>query len=98
MQAIKPLNAVLNENYKKQLSTNEYQLILNPHEALFVVFRGVAQRHERTIRAPVRQRFMELIELSERLNDAPREVVLRHVARSMLGNVALALHLPPEYR
>lgn len=41
---------------------------------------------------------MELIELSERLHDAPREVVLRHVARVMLGNVAVALDLPPEFR
>jgi hypothetical protein len=33
-QAIKPLDAVLNDNYKKQLATNEYMLILNPHEEL----------------------------------------------------------------
>lgn len=33
-QAIKPVATVLNENYKKQLATNEYQLILNPHEEL----------------------------------------------------------------
>src|ERR1700749_1251467 len=33
-QAIKPVSSVLNENYKNQLSTNEYQLILSPHEEL----------------------------------------------------------------
>jgi 2'-5' RNA ligase len=33
-QAIKPIASVLNENYKSQLATNEYQLILNPHEEL----------------------------------------------------------------
>jgi len=33
-QAIKPVAAVLNENYKRQLATNEYLLILNPHEEL----------------------------------------------------------------
>jgi 2'-5' RNA ligase len=33
-QAIKPVSSVLSENYKKQLSTNEYQLILSPHEEL----------------------------------------------------------------
>jgi 2'-5' RNA ligase len=33
-QAIKPIAATLNENYKKQLAVNEYQLILNPHEEL----------------------------------------------------------------
>jgi len=33
-KAIKPVAAVLNENYKKQLATNEYLLILHPHEEL----------------------------------------------------------------
>jgi 2'-5' RNA ligase len=33
-QAIKPVATVLNEHYKNQLSTNEYQLILSPHEEL----------------------------------------------------------------
>jgi 2'-5' RNA ligase len=33
-QAIKPIAAVLNETYKRQLATNEYLLILNPHEEL----------------------------------------------------------------
>ena len=33
-QAIKPVAATLNENYKKQLAVNEYQLILHPHEEL----------------------------------------------------------------
>jgi 2'-5' RNA ligase len=33
-QAIKPVAAVLHETYKKQLATNEYSLILNPHEEL----------------------------------------------------------------
>lgn len=34
MQAIKPVTTILNENYKKQLATSEYQLILSPHEEL----------------------------------------------------------------
>jgi 2'-5' RNA ligase len=33
-QAIKPIATVLNETYKRQLATNEYLLILNPHEEL----------------------------------------------------------------
>ena len=33
-QAIKPIATVLNESYKRQLATNEYMLILNPHEEL----------------------------------------------------------------
>jgi AcrR family transcriptional regulator len=68
-----------------------------PHQVLFQVQAHAAATADPVIRAPVRQRFIELIELSERLNDAPRELVLRHVARAMLGNVALALDLPPEY-
>lgn len=70
----------------------------HPHQVLFQVQAHAAAAAEPAIREPVRQRFIELIELSERLNGAPRELVLRHVARAMLGNVALALDLPPEYR
>jgi AcrR family transcriptional regulator len=68
-----------------------------PHQVLFQVQAHAAATADPAIRAPVRQRFIELIELSERLNDAPRELVLRHVARALLGNVGLALDLPPEY-
>jgi AcrR family transcriptional regulator len=69
-----------------------------PHQVLFQVQAHAAAAADPAIREPVRQRFIELIELSERLNGASRELVLRHVARAMLGNVALALDLPPEYR
>lgn len=69
-----------------------------PHQVLFQVQAHAAAAADPEIREPVRRRFIELIELSERLNGAPRDLVLRHVARSMLGNVALALDLPPEYR
>src|SRR5580704_8323388 len=69
-----------------------------PHQVLFQVQAHAAAAADPAIRGPVRARFIELIQLSERLNGAPRDLVLRHVARSMLGNVALALDLPPEYR
>jgi len=69
-----------------------------PHQVLFQVQAHAAAAADPEIREPVRRRFIELVELSERLNGAPRDLVLRHVARSMLGNVALALDLPPEYR
>ncbi len=69
-----------------------------PHQVLFQVQAHAAAAADPAIREPVRRRFIELVELSERLNGAPRELVLRHVARSMLGNVALALDLPPDYR
>jgi AcrR family transcriptional regulator len=77
-----------------------YRMLLDrrPHQVLFQVQAHAAATADPVIREPVRKRFMELIELSERLHDAPREVVLRHVGRVMLGNVAVALDLPPEFR
>ncbi len=69
-----------------------------PHQVLFQVQAHAAAAADPEIREPVRRRFIELVELSEQLNGAPRDLVMRHVARSMLGNVALALDLPPEYR
>ena len=77
-----------------------YRTLLDrrPHQVLFQVQAHAAATADPVIRAPVRQRFMEIIELSERLHDAPREVVLRHVGRVMLGNVAVVLDLPPEFR
>lgn len=68
-----------------------------PHLVLFQMQAHAAATADPAIREPVRQRFMELVELSEQRSGAPRDVVLRHVARSMFGNVALALGLPPEY-
>jgi AcrR family transcriptional regulator len=77
-----------------------YRTLLHadPHQVLFQVQAHAAATADPVIREPVRQRFMELIEFSERLHNAPREVVLRHVGRVMLGNVAVALDLPPEFR
>ena len=68
-----------------------------PHQVLFQIQAHAAAAADPAIREPVRRRFMELVELSERSSGAPRDLVLRHVARSMFGNVALALDLPPEY-
>jgi hypothetical protein len=69
-----------------------------PHQVLFQVQATAAAAPDPGIREPVRARFIELVQLSERPNAVPRELVLRHVARSVLGNVALALDLPPGYR
>ena len=69
-----------------------------PHLVLFQIQAHAAAAADPAIREPVRRRFIELVELGERVGGAPRDLVLRHVARSMLGNVALALDLPPEYR
>ncbi len=69
-----------------------------PHQVLFQVQAHAAASADPVIREPVREGFIELIELNQRLHGAPRDMVLRHVARVMLGNVAVALDLPPEYR
>ena len=83
----------------EQALDRAYQVMFDerPHQVLFQVQAHAAAAADPAIREPVRRRFIELVELSER-NGAPRELVLRHVARAMLGNVALALDLPPEYR
>jgi AcrR family transcriptional regulator len=83
----------------EQALDRAYQVLFDerPHQVLFQVQAHASAAADPAIREPVRRRFIELVELSER-NGAPRELVLRHVARAMLGNVALALDLPPEYR
>ena len=84
----------------EQALDRAYQRLLRerPHQVLFQIQAHAAAAADPAIREPVRRRFIELVELSERVGGAPRDLVLRHVARSMLGNVALALDLPPEYR
>jgi 2'-5' RNA ligase len=51
-QAIKPITAVLNESYKRQLATNEYLLILNPHEELRNKIQQVKKDFYNTYQAP----------------------------------------------
>ena len=51
-KAIKPVAAVLNENYKKQLATNEYLLILHPHEELRARIQQVKKEFSETYQAP----------------------------------------------
>lgn len=100
-EALEKASAELTEGDDvEQALDRAYQALFEgrPHQVLFQVQAHAAAAADPEIRAPVRQRFIELIQLSERLNGAPRDLVLRHVARSMLGNVALALDLPPEYR
>jgi 2'-5' RNA ligase len=51
-QAIKPIAAVLNETYKRQLATNEYLLILNPHEDLRNRIQQIKKDFYNTYQAP----------------------------------------------
>jgi 2'-5' RNA ligase len=51
-QAIKPIAAVLNETYKRQPATNEYLLILNPHEELRNKIQQVKKEFYDTYQAP----------------------------------------------
>jgi len=100
-EALEKASADLSEGDDvEQALDRAYQALFDerPDQVLFQVQAHAAATADPAIRAPVRRRFIELIELSERLNGVSRDLVLRHVARSMLGNVALALDLPPEYR
>ena len=51
-QAIKPIATVLNETYKRQLATNEYLLILNPHEELRNKVQQVKKEFYESYQAP----------------------------------------------
>jgi 2'-5' RNA ligase len=51
-QAIKPIATVLNETYKRQLATNEYLLILNPHEDLRNRIQQIKKDFYNTYQAP----------------------------------------------
>ena len=100
-EALEKASADLSGDDDVERALNEaYQGLFDerPHQVLFQIQAHAAAAADPAIREPVRRRFIELIELTERLNGAPRDLVLRHVGRSMLGNVALALDLPPEYR
>ncbi|HWB90614.1 MAG TPA: 2'-5' RNA ligase family protein [Puia sp.] len=84
-QAIKPVTSVLNENYKKQLSTNEYQLILNPHEELSNRIRQIRTTFAETYQAPSAQagkpnltlvRFTQLALMEERIVQRLRTIAM----------------------
>src|SRR5882757_582440 len=51
-QVIKPVAAVLNENYKRQLATNEYLLVLNPREELCNRIQRVKKEFYESYQAP----------------------------------------------
>ena len=85
MQTIKPLTTVLNENYKKQLSTNEYQLILSPHEELADKIRQVKSSFFETYQAATAQggkpnltlvRFTQLALMEERILQRLRTIAM----------------------
>jgi AcrR family transcriptional regulator len=99
-ESIEKAGAASGEQSADQALDRAYRELFDahPHQVLFQVQAHAAATADPAIRAPVRERFIELIELIERLYEAPRDLVLRHVARAMLGSVALALDLPPEYR
>ena len=84
-QAIKPVATVLNENYKKQLSTNEYQLILNPHEELSDKIRLLRKGFAETYATPAASnakpnltlvRFTQLALMEERIVQRLRTIAM----------------------
>ena len=83
-QAIKPITTVLNENYKKQLAINEYQLILNPHEELRNKVQQLRAAFQETYQAPISAgkpnltlvRFTQLALMEERIVQRLRAVAM----------------------
>jgi hypothetical protein len=84
-QAIKPVATVLNEDYRKQLSTNEYQLILSPHEELAARIGQLRKTFAETYAAPAAQngkpnltivRFTQLALMEERIVQRLRTIAM----------------------
>lgn len=84
-QAINPISAVLNENYKKQLATNEYQLILNPHEELRSRVQQIRTSFQEAYQAPPNLggkphvtlvRFTQLALMEERIIQRLRSIAM----------------------
>lgn len=84
-QAIKPIATVLNETYKRQLATNEYLLILNPHEELRNKVQQVKKEFYETYQAPTALggkphvtlvRFTQLALMEERIVQRLRTIAM----------------------
>ena len=84
-QAIKPIATVLNETYKRQLATNEYLLILNPHEELRNKVQQVKKEFYESYQAPTALggkphvtivRFTQLALMEERIVQRLRTIAM----------------------
>jgi 2'-5' RNA ligase len=84
-QAIKPIATVLNETYKRQLATNEYLLILNPHEELRNKVQQVKKEFHEAYQAPTALggkphvtmvRFTQLALMEERIVQRLRTIAM----------------------
>ena len=84
-QAIKPIATVLNETYKRQLATNEYLLILNPHEELRNKVQQVKKEFYENYQAPTALggkphvtmvRFTQLALMEERIVQRLRTIAM----------------------
>jgi 2'-5' RNA ligase len=84
-QAIKPIATILNETYKRQLATNEYLLILNPHEELRNKVQQVKKEFYESYQAPTALggkphvtlvRFTQLALMEERIVQRLRAIAM----------------------
>jgi 2'-5' RNA ligase len=83
-QAIQPIATVLNENYKKQLAVNEYQLILNPHEELCARIQQLRTAFQDVYEAPAAAgkphvtlvRFTQLTLMEDRIRQRLRTIAM----------------------
>jgi 2'-5' RNA ligase len=84
-QAIQPIAQTFHENYKKQLSTNEYMLVLSPHDELAAKIRQVKKDFSETYQTPVAiggkpnltvVRFTQLALMEERIVSRLRTIAM----------------------
>jgi 2'-5' RNA ligase len=84
-QAIQPISQILHENYKKQLSTNEYLLVLSPHEELRNRIGQIKREFYETYQAPTAiggkphltlVTFTQLAQLEERILGRLRTIAM----------------------
>jgi hypothetical protein len=85
MQVIKPVSTILNDNYKRQMDSAEYQLILSPHDELATRIRQIRtgfQESYQTISVPGGKpnltlvRFTQLTMLEERIVQRLRTIAM----------------------
>jgi 2'-5' RNA ligase len=84
-QTMKPIAAVLKEDYKKQIATNEYMLILNPHEELRNKVQQLRKEFSETYQSPTSNlgkphlalaRFTQLALMEERIIQKLRTIAM----------------------
>jgi AcrR family transcriptional regulator len=87
------------EDLEVRLGQAYEQMVVARHDnLLFQLQAHAAAASDPEIRAAVREVFIEMIEESLELHQAPLETVLPYISQALFFNVALAIDLPERYR